>query len=749
MAAAHRHRKSVAADHPVRSSENVEFLNDEEIAEFLDDLDHNNDGHINYEEVERKLDQEHANLVPKPSAHNVISEDHSNDDRTRHAFLRRMMGDSGVDKIPRDEFAKMVKEWKIPSLKQAKKEEEEEKSYIKRLPGWRRIRSYWAVHGPEIVFLGVVISMQLAFGIWQLVKYQTTPGYRAAFGWGVVMAKTCAGALYPTFFFLILSMSRYFSTWLRRSYHISRFFNWDLSQEFHIRISCVAILLATLHAIGHLTGSFVHGSDPANEDAVAEALGPDMVPRPYIDYVRSLPGFTGITALGLFWILCLLSIPQVRRWNYEIFQLGHLLMFPIIGLMMAHGTAALLQWPMFGYFLAFPTLLVLVERAVRVGLGFHRIKATMKVLDKETVEITAIIPSERLWKYKAGQYIFLQVPKISFFQWHPFTVSFCRGNKMMLHIKTDGNWTAKLRELGGDPGESDIEVGINGPFGAPAQRFYDFNHSIIIGAGIGVTPFSGILADLQYNDDLDHGGPNHEVDHPRHDSETTAVPPAARRSDSSSSEEATNSDNVPETPTRQGSVGPDLINKEKQPQAARSGNFAEDYRRVDFHWIVRERNYLLWLSDLLNDVSMSQDWHREHEDKPHLDIRINTHVTAKQKKISTHIYRWLLEMHRTDEHPASPLTGLLNPTHFGRPDFDLILDEHYEEMLKFRANKRASSRDKEDENYQEDDELKVGVFYCGAPVVGEILADKCRELTLRGWKDGSKLEYHFMIEVFG
>jgi dual oxidase len=749
MAAAHRHRKSVAADHPVRSSENVEFLTDKEIEEFLDDLDHDNDGHINYEEVERKLDQEHANLVPKPSAHNVISEDHSDDDSTRHAFLRRMMGDSGVDRIPRDEFAKMVKEWKIPSLKQAKKEEEEDKSYIKKLPGWRRIRSYWAVHGPEIVFLGVVISMQLAFGIWQLVKYQTTPGYRAAFGWGVVMAKTCAGALYPTFFFLILSMSRYFSTWLRRSYHISRFFNWDLSQEFHIRISCVAILLATLHAIGHLTGSFVHGSDPANEDAVAEALGPDMVPRPYIDYVRSLPGFTGITALGLFWILCLLSIPQVRRWNYEVFQLGHLLMFPIIGLMMAHGTAALLQWPMFGYFLAFPTLLVLVERAVRVGLGFHRIKATMKVLDKETVEITAIIPSERLWKYKAGQYIFLQVPKISFFQWHPFTVSFCRGNKMMLHIKTDGNWTAKLRELGGESGESEIEVGINGPFGAPAQRFYDFNHSIIIGSGIGVTPFSGILADLQYNDDLDHGGPNHEVDHHHHDSETTATPPTARRSDSSSSEEATNSDNVPETPTRQGSIGPDLINKEKQPQTDRAGTFAEDYRRVDFHWTVRDRNYLLWLSDLLNDVSMSQDWHREHEDKPHLDIRINTHVTAKQKKISTHVYRWLLEMHRTDEHPASPLTGLLNPTHFGRPDFDLILDEHYEEMLKFRANKRTRTRDKEDENYQEDDELKVGVFYCGAPVVGEILADKCRELTLRGWQDGSKLEYHFMIEVFG
>ncbi|KAF4974204.1 hypothetical protein FZEAL_8864 [Fusarium zealandicum] len=745
-----REPTSLTADHPAQSSHNVQHLNDDEISQFLDDLDYNKDGFINYDEIENKLDEAYKELVPKPGSHHTLRrDDDAEDDRVRHAFLRSMMG-SDAERIPRTEFAQLVRNWKIPSLQQAKQEEEEEKSYIKRLPGWRRIRAYWAVHGPEIVFIGLVFGLQCAFGIWQLVKYQTTPQYSAAFGWGVVMAKTCAGALYPTFFFLILSMSRYFSTWLRRSYHISRFLNWDLSQKFHIRISCVAILLATLHAIGHLTGSFVSGSDPANEDDVAYILGPDMVPRPYVEYVRSLPGFTGITALGLFWVLCLLSIPQVRKWNYQVFQLGHLLMFPIIGLMMAHGTAALFQWPMFGYFLAFPTLLVLVERVVRVCLGFHRIKATMKVLDKETVEISAVIPSERLWKYKAGQYIFLQVPEISFFQWHPFTVSFCRGQKMMLHIKTDGDWTTRLRQLGGDSGESEIQVGINGPFGAPAQRFYEFSHTVIIGAGIGVTPFSGILADLQYNDDLDNGGPGQDTEGHRHDSDATAA--ASDSQEPKKKRDSEKSNGLQETPERKESVQPDVVNQEKKPHADEAYNFADDYRRVDFHWMVRDRNYLMWLSDLLNDVSLSQEWHREQEERPHLDIRINTHVTAKRKKISSHVYRWLLEMHRTEEHPASPLTGLLNPTHFGRPDFDKILDEHYEEMRKFRTSKRLRSQAGEEgksEDYEEDEELKVGIFYCGAPVVGEILADKCRELTTRGRKDGTKLEYHFMIEVFG
>ncbi|KAK2616203.1 hypothetical protein QQS21_000835 [Conoideocrella luteorostrata] len=716
--------------------DNVQYLNDDEVSRFVNAVDHNNDGYIDYHEIEQKLDQAYDELNFKTHAHRARKHGQAAHEAdatlARHQFIRTMMG-SDAQRIPRDEFRNLVRSWKIPSLQQSKKEEAQEKSYFKRLPGWRKIRAYWAVHGPEICFLCLVVGMQLAFAIWQLVKYQTTPKYRAAFGWGVVMAKTCAGALYPTFFFVIISMSRYFSTALRRSYFISRFFNWDHSQAFHIAISSVAILLATLHALGHLTGSFVHGSNSNNKIAVAELLGPGNVRGSYIDYIRSLPGFTGIAALGLLYILSLLSIPQVRRWNYEVFQLGHLLMFPIIGLMMAHGTAGLLQWPMFGYFLAFPTLLVLVERITRVLLGFHRLKASLTILDDDTVEITTTIPTQRVWTYQAGQYIFLQVPKIGLFQWHPFTVSLCRGNEIMVHIKTDGNWTCKLRDLAGESGESTtIDIGVNGPFGAPAQRFYDFNHTVIIGAGIGVTPFSGILADLQYKDDGNHGGPGRNRTVPGGGltrGETIS------RSGGESTPDGAPKDNI--------AIDAQCAAPRNQRLRA-SLDFTDDYRRVDFHWMVRDRNYLLWHSDLLNDVYLSQMWHREHEKNPHLDIRLTTHVTAKQNDIVVHVYRWLLEIHRTLKHSVSPLTGLLNPTHFGRPDFDRILDEHYEEMREFCLWHRKKNEIRENDGSTS----RVAVFYCGNPMVGEILADKCKELSIRGRKDGTKITYHFMMEVF-
>lgn len=717
-----------------RSADNVQCLNDDEIDELLDDIDENGDGFISYSDIKRKLEQAHDELVSQPNGHHVMSRD--SDTFDNHALLGGVMGPDQPE-IPRDDFARIIRQWKIPSLQQVKRKEDEEKSNYKRLPSWRRFRAYWTVHGPEVIFITLVVAMQVAFGVWQLVKYLSSP-YMEAFGWGVIMAKACAGALYPTFFFLILSKSRYFSTLLRRSYYISRFFNWDLSQNFHIRIACVALLLVVLHALGHLTGTFVHGSDPANWEAITDIIGPGE--RHYIDYIRSVPGITGIIGFGLFIILSLLSIPQIRRWNYNLFQLGHLLIYPIIGLMMAHGTAALFQQPLFGYFLAFPTFLVLFERLSRVFLAFYHLKANLEILDGETVEITVVIPKQRLWDYTAGQHIFLQVPEISFFEWHPFTISFCRGKTMMVHIKTDGDWTSKLRKLAGESGEAEILVGVNGPFGAPAQRFYDFRHSVVIGAGIGITPFSAILADLQHNNDLDHGGPS-QPGH-RNDSDTLVS--------SDHEQNGASSNGRPLHPLKPVDA-PVERQANRWEQKAQSKTFTNDYRRTDFHWIVRDGNYLMWLSGLLNKVSISQKWHREHDEHSHLDIRINTHVTAKRKDIATHVYSWLLEMHRTDVHPVSPLTGLLNPTRFGRPDFNKILDEHYQDMRLFRASeaRRKSEGGSSPRANTATGPYKVGVFYCGAAAVGEILADKCSELTIRGGNDGSKIEYHFMTEVFG
>jgi len=79
----------------------------------------------------------------------------------------------------------------------------------------------------------------------------------------------------------------------------------------------------------------------------------------------------------------------------------------------------------------------------------------------------------------------------------------CRGEILKLHMKTDDDWTGKLRRLAEQKG---INIGIDGPFSAPAQCFYEYNRTLIIGAIVGVTPFSAIISDLEQNIALEEDG---------------------------------------------------------------------------------------------------------------------------------------------------------------------------------------------------------------------------------------------------
>ncbi|PWN31593.1 uncharacterized protein FA14DRAFT_139337 [Meira miltonrushii] len=671
------------------SSSHTQSLTEEEIDQFIKTLDHNKDGKISFAELEQQLDHAFEELKPhvaRKTEKDVEADiDEEKAVQRRHAFIRKMLGEEHGECIPVQQFKDRIQNWKIPSLEQEKQNEKEEGDHLKRASFRRKMYAWWRVVGPEYVFMAVVVALQLGLGIWQCLKYALGREYQAAFGWGVALAKFSAGALYPTLFFLLLSMSRWWSTAMRRFYYVSRFINWDHAQAFHILMSVETLLFATLHAIGHLSGSFNFGSMPDRQAAVGQLLGQDAIPKRYIDYVRTLPGSSGLTALGTLYCISLLSMPIVRKWSYELFQSAHLLMFPFIGLLMAHGARRLLQYPVLGFILAIPTLLILLERGTRLIRSFISIPATITILDKETVCVSCQIPDSRIWPYEAGQFVFLQVPQLSRFQWHPFTISLCLDREMQLHIKTDGDWTGKLRDLAG---EEPIKIGLDGPFGAPAQRFYDFDQAIIVGAGIGITPFSAILHDLQERED-------HRW----------------KKNDKQDKQQL----------SRHPSILPDHNHID-----------LELYRRVDMHWIVRDKNALLWFSDLLNDISNDEKGH----DRDHLDIRIFNHVTRKHDDISLHIFRWLLEQNRTEENQQSPLTGLIAPTHFGRPNFKEIMQKHYTQMQELFASQPKRKR-------------KIGVFFCGSPIIGAQLADLCDECTLLGVRDGSLIEYHFQIEVFG
>jgi predicted ferric reductase len=127
------------------------------------------------------------------------------------------------------------------------------------------------------------------------------------------------------------------------------------------------------------------------------------------------------------------------------------------------------------------------------------------------------IKKERI-STRAGQYIFLSCPEISYFQWHPFTLtSSPEEDYLSVHIRVVGDFTTTLaKTLGCDfpdqrnDEKNDAPLGgivigtnsnpplnrtlprimVDGPFGSASEDYLNYETVVLVGAGIGVTPFA-------------------------------------------------------------------------------------------------------------------------------------------------------------------------------------------------------------------------------------------------------------------
>lgn len=152
-------------------------LREDEVNAFFEDLDQDRDGFVTFGELEAKLHEVHEELAPEPQKHHLHHPDRRDLEKNEghtgdglHAFLCSSMPEY-TTRLSRQDFTERVKKWEVPSQKQtdSKEQDNENRACEQRLPLRRRIRAYWAVHGPVICFMTFVVALQLGIGLWQMV----------------------------------------------------------------------------------------------------------------------------------------------------------------------------------------------------------------------------------------------------------------------------------------------------------------------------------------------------------------------------------------------------------------------------------------------------------------------------------------------------------------------------------------------------------------------------------------------------
>jgi hypothetical protein len=204
-------------------------------------------------------------------------------------------------------------------------------------------------------------------------------------------------------------------------------------------------------------------------------------------------GLSGLALLAAFLLMWSLSTHPIRRSRrFELFFFSHLLYLVWFAVALVHA-------PNFWKWALAPLALFAAE------LAFRRFRASRASRIREAELLPSTVTHLKLdrpegFAFRPGDFLFLRIPALSRFEWHPFTISSApeQADHLGLHIRGLGNWTRELHERFAGLAEEQrrLPVLLHGPYGTPSNEIFRSRIAVLVGAGIGVTPFASILRSL-------------------------------------------------------------------------------------------------------------------------------------------------------------------------------------------------------------------------------------------------------------
>ncbi|GJN34843.1 hypothetical protein PR202_gb23542 [Eleusine coracana subsp. coracana] len=412
----------------------------------------------------------------------------------------------------------------------------------------RTLRYFLEDNWKRVWVMSLWLTLNAVLFTWKFIAYRRHPTF-AVMGYCVCVAKGGAETTKFNMALILLPVCRNTITWLRSRFpRLAAAVPFNDNINFHKVVAAGVAVGVGLHAVSHLTCDFprlLHASDAAYEPMKAY-FGARRVPD-YWWFVKGVEGVTGVVMVVLMAVAYTLAHPWFRRGKlsegnplrrlsgFNMFWYSHHLFVIVYIAFVVHGVCLYINRTWYKQttwmYLGIPLLLYSGERILR-ALRSHGLTTVR-------IEKVALYPGNVIaihmskppgFKYKSGQYIYVNCGEVSPFEWHPFTITSAPGDDYLsMHIRCRGDWTSSFRALfsqvcrppaAGQSGllRADFTIPtsttnhhhrlpkllIDGPYGAPAQDYGKYDVLLLIGLGIGATPLISIVKDVLNHISDDH-----------------------------------------------------------------------------------------------------------------------------------------------------------------------------------------------------------------------------------------------------
>ncbi|KAL5006128.1 hypothetical protein ScPMuIL_017286 [Solemya velum] len=332
-------------------------------------------------------------------------------------------------------------------------------------------------------------------------------GLRRIAGYGVTVTRGAASGMMFTYASLLVTMSRNTITFLRETF-LHRFIPFDSAHSMHIYIAILALFFTLMHIIGHAINLYHISSQTASDLACIFReffrATHELASFHYWAY-STITGLTGIILTVLLIVMYVFALPFARRNLFKAFWFTHNWYIWVYIFTVLHGSGRLVQSPLFHYFLLGPAVLYVLDKL----MTFSRNKLEIRVVKAELLpsEVLALVFKRPLnFEYQSGQWVRVACLELGESEYHPFTLTSAPHEEhLSLHIRAVGPWTMNMRNTYNINNRELKDLPLlylDGPFGEGHQDWYKFRVSVLVGGGIGVTPFASILKDIVHRSKL-------------------------------------------------------------------------------------------------------------------------------------------------------------------------------------------------------------------------------------------------------